>query len=226
MITRIIDETSPEYAAAIEELLVAFAHGDPERVNKALSILGHGPEMTRVHSRVHEILASFHSTVWQIRSDFDPAAVNMSSTNIPDAITKLESVLDETAKATNALFTLLGKQEDLVKKGEALLCELEQGSKKGAPSITAVSDFIAKYRDLNKGMVSLATDMVTTQEFQDLCGQRIQKVIRLVRDVEGNLIKLLDQLKIAIPQPPAVIPEGEQRVEQDSVDDLLKDFGI
>jgi chemotaxis regulatin CheY-phosphate phosphatase CheZ len=226
MITRIIDETSPEYAAAIEELLVAFAYGDPTRVHNALGALGHGPEMHRVHSRVHEILASFHATLWQIRGDFDPATVTMSSTNIPDAIKKLESVLDETAQSTASVFTLLGKNEALIKQGEELLRKLEEEAKQNVLSQASLLDFVTAYRTLNHGMITVATEIVTTQEFQDLCGQRIQKVIRLVRDVESNLVKLLEQLKITIPQPPSTIPEGEQRVGQESVDDLLKDFGI
>jgi chemotaxis protein CheZ len=226
MITRIIDETSPEYAAAIEDLLVAFAYGDPTRVHNALGALGHGPEMHRVHSRVHEILASFHATLWQIRGEFDPAAVTMSSTNIPDAVKKLESVLDETAQATNAVFALLGKNDALIKQGEELLSKLEATCNNSTPSVSSLLEFVATYRNLNRSMITNATELVTTQEFQDLCGQRIQKVIRLVRDVETNLVKLLNQLKITLPETPTIVPEGEQRVNQDSVDDLLKDFGI
>jgi chemotaxis regulatin CheY-phosphate phosphatase CheZ len=44
-----------------------------------------------------------------LKREFDPASITMTSTNIPDAIIKLSSVLVETSEATTKVFQLVEK---------------------------------------------------------------------------------------------------------------------
>jgi chemotaxis protein CheZ len=226
MSTRIIEEQGTQLAAALEELLAGLAHGDNDRIVQAFQSLGTITDTSNLEPHAQELLKAFHSTVWQLRSDFDPSSVTMSSTNIPDAVNKLESVLTDTAFAANSVFTLLNRQEELLKRGEAKLQELETRALHTTLSASDIHEFVASYRGLNKDLIGLSTQIVTTQEYQDLCGQRIQKVLKLIKEMESSLTSLLQQMKISLPATPEVIPEGEQKVEQDSVDDILKGFGI
>lgn len=226
MSTRVIDEESLEYTAALKELLAAFAHGDLSRLIQAFTSLGYDARQLRLGPSAQQLLTSFHSVVSQLRSDFDPDAVTMSSTNIPDSITKLESVLGDTAKATNAVFTLLERQEQTLKLGEAQLDELAHTSSSQPPSAQEIQSFIANQRALYKSFRTVAAELVTTQEYQDLCGQRVQKVIKLMRAVELSLSDLLQQCTITLPVPREHLPQEQEKVEQDSVDDILKGFGI
>ena len=87
--------------------------------------------------------------------------------------------------------------------------------------------FVAKYRTLNHAMQAVSHDIVISQEFQDLCGQKVKKVMRLVCDVEVYLKALLEQLNVELPTPKSAAElEAEQSVDQESTDALLKELGL
>jgi chemotaxis regulatin CheY-phosphate phosphatase CheZ len=226
MSTRIIDEDSPKSIAALRELLAGFAHGDLRRVLQAFASLGYDTQQLRLGQNAEQVVASFKSAVWRVRCDFDPTAVTMSSTNIPDAITKLQSILDETAKATITVFNLLEHQEKTLKEAEAQLTELEQLAKDGDVSSETINLFISRQRSLHNNVRTLTTDLITSQEYQDLCGQRVQKVIKLLQALTLSLSDLLQQCSVTLPSAQETIPEGQERVDQSSADDILKDFGL
>jgi len=90
---------------------------------------------------------------------------------------------------------------------------------------------------------SLMTDVLMAQDFQDLTGQVIRKVIDLVREVEDSLINMLTAFGITADniQENAKPKVGENLVEgpivnkeerddvvedQDDVDDLLSSLGF
>jgi chemotaxis protein CheZ len=83
------------------------------------------------------------------------------------------------------------------------------------------------------------TDIMMAQDFHDLTGQVVAKVVKLAGDLEDSLVKLLiqvappDQVQqhIADPQAlngPVVSPEGRTDVvsNQGEVDDLLASLGF
>ena len=91
-------------------------------------------------------------------------------------------------------------------------------------------------------MHDLMTDVLMAQDFQDLTGQVIRKVIDLVREVEDSLIGMLTAFGLSSegssePSKPKVgdnlvegpIVNAAQRdvvADQDDVDDLLSSLGF
>ena len=90
---------------------------------------------------------------------------------------------------------------------------------------------------------SLMTDVLMAQDFQDLTGQVIRKVIELVHEVEESLIAMLTAFGISAEQAqasaspkvgdnlvegPIVNNENRDDVveDQDDVDDLLSSLGF
>ena len=80
------------------------------------------------------------------------------------------------------------------------------------------------------------TDIMMAQDFHDLTGQVVAKVVALANDLEGSLVKLLVQV---VPEDqihkveqalngPVVNPEGRSDVvsNQEQVDDLLASLGF
>ena len=82
--------------------------------------------------------------------------------------------------------------------------------------------------------------LVISQNFQDLTGQIIRKVIALVQDVEQKLVKLVritgnrleegtasqkGKEELAGPAIPG-LDQGDQVTSQDDVDDLLSSLGF
>lgn len=226
MTTRILEEESPESLEALRELLAGFAHGDLNRILQVLTSLGYDAPQLNLGDNAEHIVASFKSALWKVRCDFDPSAVTMSSTNIPDAIKKLQAVLDDTARATVGVFSLIEQQEKLLKEADVQLSEFEKLASNAPLSPVAISSFLSKQRSLHENLRTLATKLITSQEYQDLCGQRVQKVMRLMQALEVSLSDLLHQCSVAMPSAPESIPEGQERVEQNAADDILKDFGL
>jgi chemotaxis protein CheZ len=87
------------------------------------------------------------------------------------------------------------------------------------------------------------TDVLMAQDFQDLTGQVIRKVIELVREVEDSLINMLTAFGISseameskaspkvgdnLVEGPIVNKESRDDVveDQDDVDDLLSSLGF
>jgi chemotaxis regulatin CheY-phosphate phosphatase CheZ len=219
------NESSVTCVTALEELLMGLAHGDITVVKNAIGRFGQRPEINRPNEKVPHILQSFHETVSSFRARLDPATLTMTSTNIPDATKKLKEVLSSTNEATHKLFALVERQEALLDKGDAYLSELEASIQQQPAAALFVKEFANRYRNLNAEARGIATEMVMTQEFQDLCGQSLKKVLILVQGLESQLVSLLTQLKVEVP-PPQLGAEPTRLGQQDDVDNLLEDLGF
>lgn len=171
-------------------------------------------------SRLEELLSS-------LAKEFLPSTVTMTATNIPDAIHKLSSVVSETAEAAQRVLDLAERQNALLKAHEihsaAAIRILHQ----------APNDARAALRELEKSssaikeMRALSHKIVEAQEFQDLCSQKVEKVIRLLSSIDDRLRLLFEHLHYPLPSDSATGEEaGEGDIGQDAADDILKRFGI
>ncbi len=70
------------------------------------------------------------------------------------------------------------------------------------------------------------TEILTTQSFQDLTGQTIKKVIKLVGDIEEELVKLIATFGVKMEPGLRAEMTNPEKVSQEDVNDLLKDFGF
>jgi chemotaxis protein CheZ len=213
------------YTQAIENLLAGFGYGNLKQVSEALLILGRGPEMEQLNDRVKSMLEEFHKSVWSVKSGLDPSAITMTSTNIPDAAKKLEYVLSATNDATHKLFGLVERQEGALVNVTTALDLLEKEIAEGANPASAVAEFSRSFRTQSKEVTEVLSEMVMTQEFQDLCGQALRKVLKLVQEMESNLRVMLKQFGIEIKEHEDV-PAESKVTDQENVDDLLKEFGF
>ncbi|HKN19753.1 MAG TPA: protein phosphatase CheZ, partial [Dissulfurispiraceae bacterium] len=76
------------------------------------------------------------------------------------------------------------------------------------------------------GLEDDLTEILTTQSFQDLTGQTIKKVIKLVGDVEEELVKLITTFGVKPELRAAENIVSPEKVSQEDVNELLKDFGF
>ena len=77
-------------------------------------------------------------------------------------------------------------------------------------------------------MRALSSQILLAQEFQDLTGQALRKVIKLVGGLEGRLISLVTLFGAghAEPSEPEQAPEEKKAMAQDDVDAVLSSFGF
>jgi chemotaxis protein CheZ len=101
----------------------------------------------------------------------------------------------------------------------------------------AVFNFVTDVESATARIDSHLTDIMMAQDFHDLTGQVVQKVVRLANDLEDSLIKLLMQVvpedqvhkvEQAFLNGPVVSAEGRTDVvtNQEQVDDLLASLGF
>jgi chemotaxis protein CheZ len=115
---------------------------------------------------------------------------------------------------------------------EALMSDPVKAVASGAV-MNFVSDVEASTARIDKHL----TDIMMAQDFHDLTGQVVAKVVSLATDLEDSLVKLLvqaappEQAKMVDPavlNGPVVNPEGRTDVvsNQGEVDDLLASLGF
>lgn len=195
--------------------------------------------------RLGGIVRLLHDSLRELGYD---KALNEASSQIVDAQDRLEYVATLTEQAANKVLNTLDEgmpAQDVLSKqskdmelrwgdlfdGKLSLDEfkaLAGDSRQFATSVTAATE-AEKARLL---------EIMMAQDFQDITGQLIKKVVKITQAVEGELAQLLrdnappdlkEKLaqKQATPEPLMQGPSVPQAaLNQDNVDDLLADLGF
>lgn len=250
---KIADDGSLQLARELVEQLEA---GDEEMVTKLLDDLarkretGLFQEIGKLTRELHDALNSFH---------LDSRIASLTEHDIPDAKERLSYVITMTEQAAhrtlNAVEASLPIAEELQTRSHELRDKWARFRRKDmqASEFRALVPEIDSFLDLTSGhaekLNSSLSDVLMAQDFQDLTGQIIRRVINLVKDVEENLVQMVrisgqrmrpveggsagsdkagkEDLSRGIgPQVPGV-DKGEDVVTgQDDVDDLLSSLGF
>lgn len=145
---------------------------------------------------------------------------------IPDARERLAYVGQMTERAANTVLTLVdaGKPDchALASEGEALLAQADCDPE-------ALRSFVQRAVANARGQQELLNDIMMSQDFQDLSGQVINKVIGIITRTEQQLVEMLVST-IAVPSKASEELQGpqvpEKAFKQDDVDDLLASLGF
>ena len=164
-------------------------------------------EVGKITRRLHDSVRSFRDAV-------DPRLKDMTEGELPNAVDRLQYVIEKTEEAAN-------KTMAVVEKYVLRMDELSGHIRKvqGPPETV---EFLKQFKN---GLEDDLTEVLTTQSFQDLTGQTIKKVITLVNDIENELVRLITSFGVKI-EPGAAKPAAVEKVSQSDVDDLLKDLGF
>ena len=158
---------------------------------------------------------------------------------IPDARSRLNYIAEKTGAAANRVLNLV----DQAKGEHARIAEQTRAIAKSivADPVKAVAsgslmNFVGDVESATERIDQHLTDIMMAQDFHDLTGQVVAKVVALAGDLEDSLIKLLVQAapaehaKVveATLNGPVVNPEGRTDVvaNQSEVDDLLASLGF
>ena len=231
--------------------LVEFLEADQQDKADALIAEIQNPINSELFAEIGKLTRQLHDSMTNFQ--LDSRLSDLATADIPDAKERLNYVITRTEEAAN-------KTMDAV---EAIFPVLETISGQVSavnPSWTKLmnndldlTEFKSLCRDIDtllkntgketKHIHSLMTDVLMAQDFQDLTGQVIRKVIDLVREVEESLINMLTAFGITAEtsQEKTVPKVGKNLVEgpivntanrddvvedQDDVDDLLSSLGF
>lgn len=250
-----MDESRALQVERAKELVRRVEAGDAVEISRLLDEISRDAEhslfqeLGRLTRELHEALNSFRT---------DSRIVAIAELDIPDAKERLNYVVSMTEQAANR--TLTAVEESLPVSGSLTVSSralAESWRRFRERDMSAdefrtlsqqieafleqsIADSEAIHRNLNEIMMA--------QDFQDLTGQIIRRVVRLVEEVEDNLVGLIriSGQKFAQPeqqtegnekemseadrkgQGPAVpgVDKGDNVKGQDDVDSLLSSLGF
>jgi chemotaxis protein CheZ len=164
-----------------------------------------------------------------------------AAANLPDARSRLNYIASKTAaaaeKVLNSVDAAKAEQNRIAADTRALAQALTRDPVKAVAS-GAVLNFASDLEAAQSRIDQHLTDIMLAQDFHDLTGQVVAKVVKLSGELEDSLVKLLVQVvppdqqhkveQAMSLQGPVVSPEGRNDVvaNQEQVDDLLASLGF
>ncbi len=221
--------------------------GNEAQVNRLLEDIGKlresalFQELGRMTRELHESLNSFR---------FDSRLSELAEHDIPDAKERLNYVIDMTNQAAHRTMGMveetipLSEQleqlgNDLTQKWQRLM-RREMDAKEFKKLSQEVGEFLPLVEEHATKIHANLSEMMIAQDYQDITGQILRRVITLVQDMENNLVNMIRisggkvQATPATPknksklEGPQINPKGREDVVdgQDNVDALLSSLGF
>lgn len=236
---------SLEQASKLVELLT---EGQQEQADELIRDIA-TPIQKELFDEVGRLTRQLHSAI--VDFQVDDRLITLASTEIPDAKERLSYVIDMTEQAANktmdAVEECLPLAEALTTNiqsvkptwGKLMRRDIELNEFKGL--CHDVQQFVDRSELDSIRLRELLNEILLAQDFQDLTGQMIRRVIDLVREVENNLVSMLTvfgeqpvsedtPITISNVEAEGPIMNAEERDDvvtgQDEVDDLLSSLGF
>ncbi len=190
-----------------------------------------------VFQQIGTITRVLHDTMQQLGV---MPKLQVATDGLPDARSRLTYIANKTADAANKVL-------NSVDQAKAEHAKITEAANAMAQAITAdpvravasgaVLNFVKEVETSTSKIDTHLTDIMLSQDFHDLTGQVVAKVVTLANDLEDSLVKLLvsvvppeqrEKVDPSILQGPVVNPEGRADVvtNQSEVDDLLASLGF
>lgn len=228
-----VDEQMVSVIKSTQVLLEGLAKNDRSIVEDGLAGLNINTQ-DELFSEVGKLTRKLHSTMVQFESDLGSNLSRIANSEVSSATSQLESVIKLTDDAAHKVLAAVEDQSATITKqvrGISQLRELLHG-RVSACGISEVEleSIIEELVDSNKRLSSSNTDILLAQEFQDLSGQTVKKVIKLISDVQSSLVDLVKVFGLAGELPVDKLQEEAAAVGksygQDDIDSLLDSLGF
>ena len=166
--------------------------------------------------------------------------LQIATDGLPDARSRLSYIATKTAEAANKVLNTVDQAKNehrQISEATRRMGELIVADPVKAVASGAVMNFVHEVEASTKRIDDHLTDIMMAQDFHDLTGQVVAKVVTLANDLEDSLVKLLiqvvpegvrEQVDPSVLNGPVVNPEGRTDVvsNQGEVDDLLASLGF
>ncbi len=245
------------------KLLVEYLENDQQEQADQLLAEIQNPINSELFAEIGKLTRQLHDSLMNFQ--LDSRLSDLASADIPDAKERLNYVISRTEEAANKTMDAVESIFPAVDGIQEQLQLVEPNWQKlmrndidlaGFKGLCLNIDNLLKLTNKETGNIhNLMTEVLMAQDFQDLTGQVIRKVIDLVREVEESLIGMLTafgitesmlsersitddsgaQVNKSKPKVGENLVEGpiinvEERddvaVDQDDVDDLLSSLGF
>ena len=166
--------------------------------------------------------------------------LQQAANGLPDARSRLSYIAQKTGDAANKVLNSVdmakAEHQRISTETRRVAAAIGQDPVR-AVSTGAVINFVGDVEAATERIDRHLTDIMMAQDFHDLTGQVVAKVVALAADLEDSLVKLLVQaapaeqvqrVESVVLNGPVVNPEGRSDVvaDQGEVDDLLASLGF
>ena len=190
-----------------------------------------------VFQQIGEITRLLHDTMQQLGV---MPKLQIAADGLPDARSRLSYIASKTAAAADKVL-------NSVDQAKAEHAQIADATRRLAESLVkdpvkavasgSVLNFVTDVEARTAQIDGHLTDIMMAQDFHDLTGQVVAKVVSLASELEDSLVKLLvqvvppdqrDKVDPNVLHGPVVNPEGRTDVvtNQGEVDDLLASLGF
>jgi len=190
-----------------------------------------------VFQQIGVITRNLHDTMHQLGV---MPKLQQATDGLPDARSRLSYIATKTAEAANKVLNSVDQAKadhaEITQATIAMAAALMADPVKAVAS-GAVMNFVKEVEARTAKIDNHLTDIMMAQDFHDLTGQVVAKVVTLANDLEDSLVKLLlsvvppdqrEKVDMTVLQGPVVNPEGRTDIvsDQGEVDDLLASLGF
>jgi len=253
-VSEVKDDSLLGNARALVAELESGNEGQAERIIEQLGRMREQSlfqELGKMTRQLHDAINSFA---------VDDRMQSLAESDIPDAKARLNHVIEMTESSANRTLTAvegaLPISEDLKIRASTLhekwgrFRNKEMDVDEFRAMSREIDEFLTITTQSTESIHNGLSDIMMAQDFQDLTGQILRRVITLVQEVEDNLVDLVrlsggvenepkaeikaagkvkenaDMMQGVGPAVPGVQAGGESVSGQDEVDDLLSSLGF
>ncbi|MCS4502778.1 Protein phosphatase CheZ [wastewater metagenome] len=246
-------QRSQEYLALARTLIERVEAGDDPGMQETVDELTRLRE-SELFQEIGQLTRELHEALKSFR--VDSRLTDIAASEIPDARERLNHVIEVTSRAAHrtleAVETSLPLADEVAARAGTLHERWQQFRRRelSADDFRGLSHdieaFLAAAADNGKTLHNALSEALMAQDYQDITGQIIRRVITLVQEVEDGLVELvrISGARIAEEKPRAA-DKADERAEQqlsgpavpgqddddvvsgqDDVDDLLSSLGF
>jgi chemotaxis protein CheZ len=241
-----LDDDFVEHARKLSECIESGNLDDADKILDNLTKM----RESSLFQELGKLTREFHDALNGFR--LDSRITNFTENDIPDARERLNYVITMTEQSADRSLNAVEQALPLCERIDSSASSIKKKWAKFTNRKLSADQFRVLSREMSQFLDDVCTDtpvvkdrlqeVLMAQDFQDLTGQIIRRVITLVEDLEGSLVELVrisgqsqnsskqdkpeqDKLKGTGPVIPGV-DGSESIMEQDDVDDLLSSLGF
>jgi len=238
---------SEEYIDRVRTLAQTIDSGNTEEATRLLDELTSLREKT-LFQELGRLTREFHEALQSFR--LDSRIASLAAQDFPDARERLNYVVSMTAQSANRTMTAVEESMPICESLEGRAHALKQEWSRFTQRKMSPEEFRDLSRRLGEFLDGVSSDapklranlqeVLMAQDFQDLTGQIIHRVVQLVDEVERNLVDLIrisgqgmaaaseekKEDRLAASGPPVPGVDTGTVTGQDEVDDLLSSLGF
>lgn len=237
------DDRTEKILVTIKDFMLALSESDIPRAQEILLKLA---EQQRVglYNEIGGLARELHNSLKGFMSTMDPALKEMVEERIPDSGNRLEHILKLTETSANTTLDAVETMQKRNTQEQNTLDHLLESASRltaiGEPAFKRIEDLQTRLKDLQASCQKTHDDLIVVtaaQDYQDLTGQIVMKIMQLLNDLEQKLVNVIrtfgakvDAARKSQEEKELYGPAHEQREEalhsQDDVDSLLAEFGF